>query len=719
MNTDRLASVWGLLATDTELSRYVTPADKAEFKRRVEAEGIEFLTTVLPRLDKALLSAFRTNKFECPVGFKKAKDCAYPAFLRNAWREVFKEDGTLRWYDTAAKLCTDDWNIVPFDQSKAHFEKVDFVDGKPVWTLQPKQMSIVDTSITRCPEQSGAAACIRQLTTVFYKLETPYSDEKICNVLDAFKATERDLRDLDLRDRVYIKSTRCLRSTLLNRARKLIGRLLSNVNPLDILPRHSSGATACKTKPHERWELPPRFVERLDDVYSYREYFHSGHMSLSDNWEDIMEWSGAPVEPAARMTFVPKDSRGPRGISCEPREFMYIQQGIMTLLYDTYDRFPVIKRMLSCRDQSVNQEMAYYGSLWGNYASLDLNEASDRVSLQLVEALFPSNWVRALKACRSTKTVLPAHTRCGVKIPADEMELLKFAPMGSALCFPVEALVFWSLSIAAMNPTDRFINGLFGDTLSTEERMCLTVFGDDIVCRLQHVDAIIETLESVGLRVNQDKSYWSGPFRESCGSDYYHGTLITPIRVKHPIDKENDEYTLFRSADTLQGIINRYGEYSPNVAKGCQALFREWFGVPIPLFSSARMFRKAGDRWTGLILTDDYWEHCADSSLICTVRPLKKRERMGRSIDRPSIRDRVRVIKHRYHSDYQVMQIRVLCEVASEYEVDQHNWSYVLKALLVGSGPGMVHVPDEEVRTITGKFALAKRNRYKYGWLEV
>jgi hypothetical protein len=145
----------------------------------------------------------------------------------------------------------------------------------------------------------------------------------------------------------------------------------------------------------------------------------------------------------------------------------------------------------------------------GKYATLDLNEASDRVSLELVRLLFPPHICEYLEACRSSSTLLPS---------GKEIELKKFAPMGSCLCFPIMALTIWSI-LAAAAP-DAY----------TRER--IYVYGDDVIVPTAYAVDAIKHLESFGLKINHDKSCTSGLFRESCGMDAFKGKDVTPVRFR-------------------------------------------------------------------------------------------------------------------------------------------------------------------------------------------
>lgn len=112
------------------------------------------------------------------------------------------------------------------------------------------------------------------------------------------------------------------------------------------------------------------------------------------------------------------------------------------------------------------------------------------------------------------------------------MPLAKFASMGSALCFPVEAMVFTTIIFLAL---ERKANTRFTrkDVLSFAGQV--RVYGDDIIVPVDCVDPVVDLLEAFGLKVNKSKSFWNGKFRESCGGDYYDGTWVTPVRVRRRV----------------------------------------------------------------------------------------------------------------------------------------------------------------------------------------
>jgi hypothetical protein len=101
--------------------------------------------------------------------------------------------------------------------------------------------------------------------------------------------------------------------------------------------------------------------------------------------------------------------------------------------------------------------------------------------------------------------------------------------MGSALCFPFEEMVFLTIIFSSIEQelstrfTRKDISSFAGK---------VRVYGDDIIVPVEYVQCVINGLEAFGLKVNVDKSFWNGKFRESCGKEYYAGTDVSLVRVR-------------------------------------------------------------------------------------------------------------------------------------------------------------------------------------------
>jgi hypothetical protein len=158
------------------------------------------------------------------------------------------------------------------------------------------------------------------------------------------------------------------------------------------------------------------------------------------------------------------------------------------------------------RDQSLNQRRALEGSLTGALATLDLSSASDTISREIVYELLPLEWAELLNWGRSTTVELPN---------GETMVQAKFASMGNGFTFPLETLIFWGLAAACC---DRDSDA--------------SVYGDDIIIPSDKYADLTEVLRYAGFLVNAGKSFCNGPFRESCGTDYFRGIDVRPFYAK-------------------------------------------------------------------------------------------------------------------------------------------------------------------------------------------
>jgi hypothetical protein len=164
--------------------------------------------------------------------------------------------------------------------------------------------------------------------------------------------------------------------------------------------------------------------------------------------------------------------------------------------------------------------MAMRASIDGSFATVDLSAASDRLSTRLVEFVFQGgdfSLLDALHACRSRVYLL-----------GKEMHRFrKFAPMGSACTFPIQSIVFATIATFAVMQA----RGLgFGARSVCAQQV--RVFGDDIIIPTDAYPILTQVLTSLGLKVNESKSYSTGLFRESCGMDAFGGVDVTPAYVR-------------------------------------------------------------------------------------------------------------------------------------------------------------------------------------------
>jgi len=372
---------------------------------------------------------------------------------------------------------------------------------------------------TPCTETVSA---LRQFVYLFYKLELPFElVDEIKTILE-FSAVDKDLPEIDFR-----------KDPVLKRARVFTTRYFANFNPREIIPAHGPGSVSTGESQAEKGEFK-RIYRTLERYFPFTEYF----MYSATHVVDCVDWirSRETLEHGtAKVVLVPKDSRGPRLISAEPLELQWIQQGLARKLMSFMESRWQTAGFVNFTDQTPNQWLAQLSSKDGNYVTLDMKEASDRVSCSLVESIFSgTSLFDALMACRSAATKLPDGTVMGLK---------KFAPMGSATCFPVEAYIFYTLALAVLSAH-------YGCSMEDSVGR-VYVYGDDIICKSEDYALLLQYFPTVGLKFNSGKCCTRGFFRESCGVDAFMGVDVTPLKLR----------TLWSSSKTVKSLLS-YVEYS-------------------------------------------------------------------------------------------------------------------------------------------------------------
>jgi hypothetical protein len=101
--------------------------------------------------------------------------------------------------------------------------------------------------------------------------------------------------------------------------------------------------------------------------------------------------------------------------------------------------------------------------------------------------------------------------------------------MGSALTFPVEAMYFYTIVVLALLRASK-LDCTWSAVWETTRRVF--IYGDDIIVPVEHAEAVMDCLQEYNCKVNVSKTFYSGKFRESCGTDAYDGMDVTPVYVR-------------------------------------------------------------------------------------------------------------------------------------------------------------------------------------------
>jgi len=341
----------------------------------------------------------------------------------------------------------------------------------------------------------------------------------------------------------------------------IMRRWLGNLNLKNLSYRHGNGSTAGGVRNIEHKYLSMNTDKYLDLVYK-GDFLPESMLSDTSIWDGRVR---CRLERISHTIFVPKSYKTFRTISMEPATLMFIQQGIWRRLDNYIERHRYLRSRIGFHDQQRNRTLAAEGSFSRNYCTIDLSAASDSVSWRLVKAVFDKTpLLKHLIATRSKQTFLPDGTLLTLK---------KFAPMGSAMCFPVETLIFAAIAEYVTREHGR--------------HQRYSIFGDDIIVSTECYEDMVYVLTTLGFRVNTSKSFYDPNcwFRESCGGEYCDGYDVTPLRVSRKYHAERDAVSLTGLIDTANEAYDRGFKYLRSYLIGKLTSFKGF----IPFFDETSL----------------------------------------------------------------------------------------------------------------------------------
>jgi hypothetical protein len=383
-------------------------------------------------------------------------------------------------------------------------------------------------SFSDYPKLIITARKLLQLCMVFYK----YEDIPCADNSDALVA---QFKELQLSRKDFLSKIDDLQTlSILSKARVLILKVLGNHDPRDIMPYHGSGVVKTQEANWEKWTIHP-YYPKLQELYPDDAYMFASLSHVCDTWQ-LLEDRETRDAIGVRITFVPKNASTKRMIAVEEAYPQYLKMGLMDRLYEIIQSNPLTKGYVNFNSQEENRFAAQLGSIDRSLCTIDLSSASDSVYKDLVAYLFPKDWAKALLLTRAEFA----------EYGEDSFPLETFATMGSACCFPVEALVFWAVTSACVGHT------------------CNFVYGDDIICDNDAFSKVHDAFNRLGFMVNEGKSYHNGPFRESCGGDFILGEDVSVVRLIHDVHT-NLESTI----EFINNVGKKYGESCSDALYRC------------------------------------------------------------------------------------------------------------------------------------------------------
>ncbi len=512
-----------------------TDRDRETYLRRVESEGIEFLTLTLPQFGKD----FERSLEDCDI-------CDPDLFVGWNRRKTFPGD---YYVENIDMLVTYNQEFKAAPRFLSGFMDQIFDSRTGALLVQPNIDAII---------------AVRQLTLMYGKLLIPCSDARVEKAIAGYIEIENEVRrnDASLEMSPGSLSGEGLLHDFKKASLVMWGTVLQQIDEDvyygRIIPRHGPGATADRLTGNSKFDQL-QWTERLERIFPFGEF-------ALPNWRyqsaySRVEFLSPGAEKPVKVITVPKTAKAPRIIAVEPTCMQYVQQGLLRRFVEYMETANIGPFSFGGRNrnngylyvgfesQIPNQNMAQEGSLTGEFATLDLSEASDRVSWLLVKTLLSSfpNLQEGVAACRSRRAHVPGH---GV------IRLAKFASMGSALTFPIEAMVFSTVVMMAI-ASSRGVP--VTSELCEEYRGKVRVYGDDIIVPVDSAVPVYSYLELFGFKVNSDKSFWTGRFRESCGREFFDGHDVSIVRCRRMLPTKLDQSEEVMSFVSLRNQLYQLG----------------------------------------------------------------------------------------------------------------------------------------------------------------
>lgn len=267
------------------------------------------------------------------------------------------------------------------------------------------------------------------------------------------------------------------------------------------------------------------------DLYSFiSPWFPLAYPLWADHLESEIGSELFILQEGNEVVTVPKNSKTDRVIAIEPGINLWFQKSIGLMI-----RRRLSREGIDLNSQVRNQQLAYQGSKSGLLATVDFSSASDSISADLIREVIPHEWYLLLDATRSKIGCLD-----GTKFQWN-----KFSSMGNGFTFELESLVFYSAAFS----TCEYLG------LPTED---ISVFGDDVIIPVGAIQLFSSFCAFLGFTVNNQKSFSSGYFRESCGSHFYDGLCCKPLYLK---ERLNNVQSIYKLANGIRRLAHRECNY--------------------------------------------------------------------------------------------------------------------------------------------------------------
>lgn len=347
--------------------------------------------------------------------------------------------------------------------------------------------------------------------------------------------------------------------------------------PTHLTPRFSGGATygdsGTLTTTPDKMSSTPQITSSARDLLCFWQET-SWFRALCEE----RPWQSDPLTVRGNIFFtVPKDAEKRRGCCKEPSLNIAFQLDVGRLMKTRLRRIGIDLKT----GQDLHKSLAQKASLTGELATIDMSNASDTLCRLLPRLVLRKEWFTLLDSLRATHTLM----RDGKWV-----RLEKFSSMGNGFTFELESLIFATLA-------RRVVADEGGDP------DLVKCYGDDLIVPVRHTKSVLAALAFFGFEPNNRKTFAEGPFRESCGGDFFGGV---PVRA-HYLEELPDEPQEWIS---LANGLRRVAFANANSSHRWDTVRRAWHRVLDAIPSDIRRCRGPSHLGDAVIHDDESrWGH--------------------------------------------------------------------------------------------------------------
>ena len=283
-------------------------------------------------------------------------------------------------------------------------------------------------------------------------------------------------------------------------ARRIIRNVLGPLRSEIVLGSFSGGASTSRKRTES--SRANKFVGKAD-ITQQAGYILDILYRLCPLFGQYETFAYTNVVTGSVLFTVPKKSDIDRCACKEPDINMFLQKGVGSHIRRRLKQFGI-----NLNDQSYNRALSQKGSETGSLCTIDLSSASDSITIECVRSLLPNMWFEYLNDIRSHY----------VMVDGESVRMEMFSSMGNGFTFELESLIFYALTRAT--------------AICLNIPSIVSVYGDDVICSSELFTSLSFVFQQFGFVVNEDKSFYQGPFRESCGGHYLRGIDVTPFYLR-------------------------------------------------------------------------------------------------------------------------------------------------------------------------------------------